>query len=138
MIYGDDVETLEERVMSKSSNVNEIFHAMTRIEKVLPQIYKSQAHIACMKAVARNQVFLKEQEFKFDKRIANLDSWEQFETKDERDEYLRSKSHEWVLDQSDIFVENVINDMKVLTNRYRTPGGLQTGSNVSRANKYMV
>ena len=138
MIYGDDVETLEERVMSKSSNVNENFHAMTRIKKVLPQIYKSQAHIACMKAVTRNQVFLKEQEFKFDKRIANLDSWEQFETKDERDEYLRSKSHEWVLDQSDIFVENVINDMKVLTNRYRTPGGLQTGSNVSRANKYMV
>ena len=138
MIYGDDVETLEERVMSKSSNVNEIFHAMTRIEKVLPQIYKSQANIACMKAVTRNQVFLKEQEFKFDKRIANLDSWEQFETKDERDEYLRSKSHEWVLDQSDIFVENVINDMKVLTNRYRTPGGQLPGCNVSRANKYMV
>ena len=138
MTCGDAVETLEERVMSKSSNIKDILQALTRLEKVLPQIYKSQANIACMKAVAGNQVLLKEQASQFDKRIANLDSWEQFETKDERDEYLRSKSHEWVLDQSDIFVENVINDMKVLTNRYRTPGGLQTGSNVSRANKYMV
>ena len=137
MTYGDDVETKEEWVMSKSSNVKDILQALTRLEKVLPKKYKSQANIAFQKAVAKNQVLLKEQASKFEKRIDNLDYWEQFETEDERDEYLRIKSHEWVQEQSVSFVENVINDMQVLTNQYRTQGG-QLPCNVSRANKYMV
>ena len=137
MTCGDAVETLEERVITQSSNVNKILKALARLRKDLPQIYKSQADVAYMQALTQNEVLLKEQASKFDKRIDNLDSWEQFETEDERDEYLRIKSHEWVQEQSVIFVENVIKDMQVLTNQYRTQGG-QLPCNVSRANKYMV
>ena len=132
MTCGNAVETLEKRVMYES--VGEILEARTRLGKV---IGRSQADIVYKKAVQKNEVLLKEQASKFEKRIDNLDYWEQFETEDERDEYLRIKSHEWVQEQSVIFVENVIKDMQVLTNQYRTQGG-QLPCNVSRANKYMV
>ena len=137
MTCGDAVETLEERVITQSSNVNKILKALARLRKDLPQIYKSQADIAYTQALRQNEVLLKEQASKFKKRIDNLDTWDQFETEDDRDEYLRIKSHEWVQEQSVIFVENVIKDMQVLTNQYRTQGG-QLPCNVSRANKYMV
>ena len=135
MTCGDVVETLEERVMYKS--LRKISEARTRLEKGLKHQYKSQANVAYKKALTQNEVLLKEQASKFEKRIDIRDSWEQFETEDERDEYLRIKSHEWVQEQSVIFVENVIKDMQVLTNQYRTQGG-QLPCNVSRANKYMV
>ena len=118
MTYGSAVETLEERVLTQSSNVNKILKALARLRKDLPQIYKSQADIAYTQALIQNEVLLKEQASKFEKRIDNLDSWEQFETEDERDEYLRIKSHEWVQEQSVIFVKDVIDDMHWFTDRY--------------------
>ena len=153
MTYGSAVETLEERVIKKPSNVNKILKALARLRKDLPQIYKSQADIAYIQALTQNEVLLKEQASEFERKMDNFfgqfDGIGQFDetrfrrdrknlkTADARDEYLRIKSHEWVQKQSVIFVENVINDMQLLTNRYRTQGG-QLPCNVSRENKYMV
>ena len=144
MTCGDAVETLEERVITQSSNVNKILKALARLRKDLPQIYKSQAYIAYTQALTQNELLLKEQASEFERKIENMLSLntrflrqKQFETADARDEYMRIKSHEWVQEQSVIFVENVIKDMQVLTNQYRTQGG-QLPCNVSRANKYMV
>jgi len=144
MTCGDAVETLEERVITQSSNVNKILKALARLRKDLPQIYKSQADIAYIQALTQNEVLLKEQASEFERKMENMFSLstlflrqKQFETEDARDEYMRIKSHEWVQEQSVIFVENVIKDMQVLTNQYRTQGG-QLPCNVSRANKYMV
>ena len=149
MTCGDAVETLEERVITQSSNVNKILKALARLRKDLPQIYKSQADIAYIQALTQNEVLLKEQASEFERKMDDLFSLstaggrfrrerKNFKTEELRDEYLRIKSHEWVQEQSVIFVENVINDMQVLTNRYRTLGGQLPGCNVSRANKYMV
>ena len=139
MTCGDAVETLEKRVMYES--LGEILAARTRLAKV---IGRSQADIVYKKAVQKNEVLLKEQASEFERKIENMLSLntrflrqKQFETADARDEYMRIKSHEWVQEQSVIFVENVIKDMQVLTNQYRTQGG-QLPCNVSRANKYMV
>ena len=144
MTCGDAVETLEERVITQSSNVNKILKALARLRKDLPQIYKSQADIAYTQALTQNELLLKEQASEFERKIENMLSLntrflrqKQFETADARDKYMRIKSHECVQEQSVIFVENVIKDMQVLTNQYRTQGG-QLPCNVSRANKYMV
>ena len=72
MTCGDAVETLEERVITQSSNVNKILKALARLRKDLPQIYKSQADIAYIQALTQNEVLLKEQASKFEKRIDNL------------------------------------------------------------------
>ena len=153
MTCGDAVETLEERVITQSSNVKTILNALARLRKDLPQIYKSQADIAYTQALTQNEVLLKEQASEFERKMDNFfgqfDGIGQFDetrfrrdrknlkTADARDEYLRIKSHEWVQEQSVIFVENVIKDMQALTSQYRTQGG-QLPCNVSRANKYMV
>ena len=138
MTCGDAVETLEKRVMYES--LGEILEARTRLAKV---IGRSQADIVYKKAVQKNEVLLKEQASEFERKIENMLSLntrflrqKQFETADARDEYMRIKSHEWVQEQSVIFVENVINDMESFITF--TPADQLPGCNVSRANKYMV
>ena len=103
MTCGDAVETLEERVITQSSNVNKILKALARLRKDLPQIYKSQADIAYTQALTQNELLLKEQASEFERKIENMLSLntrflrqKQFETADARDEYMRIKSHEWV------------------------------------------
>ena len=143
MTCGDAVETLEKRVMYES--LGEILEARTRLAKV---IGRSQADIVYKKTVQKNEVLLKEQASEFERKMDDLfslgngqfdegrfrRSLKNFKTEDARDEYLRIKSHEWVQEQSVIFVKNVVEDMQVRD----TPPSQLPGCNVSRANKYMV